>query len=286
MSDSNGGTPPVPDDGPSLAELLDLESWNGNVPWEPGISLELRASGGAHLRDDRRVSIAGESYDAYVTGDRKVRVANHRDLKVGRNLALDVGGGKDTLKILGDAHIKSKERMMIGKGVVRRNWTGGMTRLIGMEGVICGGAFMKSYVGSSITLTPIATGDVYGGALHGSALRLHMTGKMGYRSAERAAWSGGMFLRSTGMTIEPVVGSPLQDVPRSMAAKAARIGLGLCPLLDITIGILMMPISIAMSIYAVAKNRKKPPPPPAGPPRVHNRTYGVCSQSRASDKSL
>ena len=99
-------------------------------------------------------------------------------------------------------------------------------------------------------------------------------------------WAGGMQIRTTALTLEPVVGTNALNPPRHWGIKMGRIALASCPLLDILWGIGSMPFSIAASIYGMAKNRKKPPQPPAGPPRVHNRTVGTWVQSRASDKNL
>lgn len=267
-----------------LNELVALEQWNGRVPWTPGHELMLRSSGGAHIRHDRRITVVRDDYRSYVTGNRNAEIAGESRLATDFNMGVRVNQ-REELTVSGDAEVKALERMTIGVGHIRRNWTGAMTRLIGMEGVICGGGFAKFYVGGSVTMAPLVSGDVYGGGVHASAARIHMSGKMGYRSAERAMWAGGLLLRSSAITVEPLVDTRLQNKPANMAAKAARIGLGVCPVADILIGLATAPFLIAFSIYSIVKNWKKPPAPPKGPPRVHTRTAGVVMQTRASDQS-
>jgi len=57
-------------------------------------------------------------------------------------------------------------------------------------------------------------------------------------------------------------------------------------LLDIGMGVLMIPITMSLAAYSMARRSKKPTPPPVGLPRLHNRTYGACMQTRLSDKSI
>ena len=268
-----------------LEEVRDLEGWSETAPWTPGQELLLRASGGAHLRDDLRVSIAQQQYSASVEGDRKAVVKGDQSLEVRFNMITNIAG-KDSLTVNGPAHIEAHERVTLGVGTMTRRWKGPMVRLIGMEGVIAGGVFTKTYMGASISMSPLATGDVYGAAIHGSLVRIYLSATLGYRSVERAMWGGALQVRNTALTIEPAVQTPMMDKPRHWALKAGRIGLAVCPLADILFGVLTAPVMIAAAIYGIVKNWKKPPQPPAGPPRVHNRTVGAWTQSRASDKNL
>ena len=268
-----------------LDVLLAPQTWVGEMPWTPGYDLELRACGGAYLRDESRYTIAKESYKTFVSGNRSAEVANSQKLVVDYNLS-DSIDGEDRLKVEGDANIHAKERLIIGKGNINRLWEGGIVRLIGMEGVICGGLAEKFFFAGAVNLAPLVSGDVYGGGVHAAGIRMHMAGKMGYRSSERARWAAGVFIRSGTQTIEPIADSRQQNKMRGSWAKAGRIGLGLCPILDILWGVGTAPIFLTIAIIGLAKSWKKPPPPPKGPPRVHNRTVGVVNQTRASDKSM
>lgn len=269
----------------TVAKLQDLDRWNGGVPWKKGHELTLRASGGASLRDDRRISVAAGHYTGLVSGNRNAEISGNRKLRSETDLSIQIHE-TDSLRVEGNADLKAGDRMVIGTGHVTRRWEGAMARFIGMEGVICGGAFLKSYLAGSLTIAPLATGDIYGGGVHAAGVRVNMSAMMGYRSCERVAWQGNTFVRSAGFTLEPIAETRTQEMPKHMAMKAARIGLGLCPFIDILLGVLTLVPNIASSIYGLVKNWKKPPPPPKGPPRVHNRTYGVATMSRASDKIL
>ena len=277
MSDNNGNM--------GLNELVALDQWNGDVPWVPGHKLELRSSGGSHIRQDRRVTVAQKEYRSYVTGNRNVEISGESKLRTDYNMAVEVTD-TDQLTVGGDADVKALERLMIGSGNITRSWTGPMTRMIGMEGVICGGGFAKYFLGSSVTLTTLCSGDVYGAGVHAAAARIHMSGKMGYRSAERAMWAGGMLLRNTATTVEPIADSRMMNKPNRMWMKAGRLLLASCPAFDILWGLATAPVMIGLAVFGLVKNWKKPPPPPKGPPRTHTRNAGVIVQSRTSDKSM
>ncbi len=269
-----------------LEKLRAIERWGDRIPWTPRHELLLRATGGAHLRDDKRVTVASGTYAAFVEGNRRAEISNEKSLEVHFNYMSDIIES-DNLTVNGSANVEAHERIIIGGGDVSRTWTGAALRMIGMEGVIAGGLFTKNFLGSNLTVSPLATGDVYGGGLQGAALRVRMAGKFGYQSAERAMFNGGLLNRASTITIEPMVGSPTTSAPRHWLLKLGRIGLGMFPPGDILFGlVVMMPLSAAAAIYGIAKNWKKPPAPPAGPPRVHNRTYGTKVEGRASDKNL
>ena len=156
--------------------------------------------------------------------------------------------------------------------------------MAGLEGVICGGGFVRVIAGPALHLAQIVSGDVYGGGLHASAMRLHAAG-FGYRSAELAAWASGLYVRATGTTITPVIGSPSRTFSkRSLAAKIARIGLGLCPPLDIMVGLAGLALIPVMALIAgIQKLRGIKPKPPKTNPRSLVRTVGFRSQTTAKE---
>ena len=107
--------------------------------------------------------------------------------------------------------------------------------------------------------------------------RIYVAG-LGYRSADSAAWAMGAYIRSTNFTIEPVIGSPSQTTPASkMSQKIGRIALGLCPFLEIGLGIVMLPIGLVSMLVNKIRGRK--PQKPQGPPRMRTRTAVVMEST-------
>lgn len=255
----------------------------GTPPWTPGHDLSLVGNGGIYIRERHRQTIAAVLYQSHVAGDRVVEVGGDSVLNVARNATFSTS--TDKLRVEGDAFWRTDDKLTLGRGNVNRRWEGAIMRKIGMEGVIAGGAFLKTFTGMSMTLTPLASGDVYGGAAQAAGVRVRMTAHMGYRSTEMCSWACGVFLRSCQTMIEPIAGSPAADMPRKKLAKAGRIGLGLCPVADILFGLCMMPVSIAMAIRAKVKGIKRPDTP-QGQPRTHIRTVGTTAQGRVSDKIM
>ena len=268
-----------------LEQIRNIDDWGDTVPWSPGHELSLRANGGAHLRDDTRVTVVEGMYSSFVKDDRTVQITGDRHVEIKDKLLSSIET-VDTLTVNGSTKIKAHDRLVIGLGNVDRKWTGPMLRMAGMEGVIAGGIFCKTFAALSITMSPLATGDVYGGALHSAGLRLRIAGKFSYQSAERAANVGGLLVRNNAITLEPIIGTAALNPPRHWGKKLARIGLGLFPPGDILLGVAMLPFAIAMGIYSIAKNWNTPPPPPTGPPRVHNRSYGTKIEARSMEKIL
>jgi len=266
----------------SIQALKAIPGWKGGTPWSEKHQLEIIANGGLYSRDRRRLQVAGNIFTATVNGDRNVEVTRDHRLEVEGNATFSVQGA-DALKVAGDADWHAHDRMTLGAGNLQRRWEGPILRMIGMEGIICGGAFLKTFTGVSTTMAPLASGDVYGGAVRAAGARARMHGTMGYRSSEMCMWNCGVFQRMCATLIEPIVNTPRQDPPRNMLLKAGRIGMGLCPLADILFGLLSAPVTMAMAARNFRKNRGKPPAPPAGPPRVHMRTVGLATQTRASD---
>lgn len=260
------------------------------LPWRLGDELEVMARGGLYDLERRRVMIAAENYASTVMGHRKSHVLGDYHLDVGPSLSVSVGPmpddlvaedqrenlppatGLDRLTVHGNASMVFEERKAMMTGTVNKVWTGGITRMASMEGILCAGGFARVHAGSSATLAPLVSGDVYGAGLHAAACRLHLAG-MGYRSADTATWNMGLYVRATMFTIIPAVGTPSKTKPpSSLAAKAFRIARGLLPFLDIGVGLAMLVPSIVLMIYALATKQVKPP---SGPPRVLNRTTGV-----------
>ena len=277
----NSGGEWKPEHVKSIQAMQAVPGWTGETPWKPKHQLEINAAGGIYSRDRRRLQVAGNVFIGAVKEDRNVEVTGDSELKVDGNATFSVKG-TNRLRVAGDADWHAHDRMTLGTGEVSRLWKGGILRMIGMEGIICGGAFLKTFTGTSATMAPIASGDVYGGSNRVAGLRTRMHSHMGYRSSEICMWTCGTFIRSCGTLIEPIPGTPAQDPRRNMLKKAGRIGLGLCPVADILFGLLSAPVTIALAIRNFVKRNKKPQPP-KGPPRVFNRTALVTNQSRLSD---
>ena len=170
-------------------------------------------------------------------------------------------------------------------GTINKTWNGGVVRLAGMEGVICGGAFLRVYAGPSMHIVALNSGDVYGGAGRTSAARVNIAG-IGYRSCDSgSAWTAGVYVRNTNFTIEPALGTPSQQpIRKSLAGKMGKIALAVCPFAEIGFGlasVLVAPIGLILA--AVNKLRKKPPGrPPATEPRSRFRSVGLTSQQMAT----
>ena len=102
--------------------------------------------------------------------------------------------------------------------------------------------------------------------------RVHVAG-LHYRAARAAMWRTGAYVRSAGVVVEPLIGSPSQQSPaKSVAQKAARmvrIVSGVLPFVDTAVGIIAVPIGVAMLIANIV--REKNPEPPSGPPRLRVR---------------
>ena len=138
--------------------------------------------------------------------------------------------GRDKLVVRGEANMSAKDRLTLISGTYQRFWSGGIVKLAGMEGVICGGVFVRVHTGPSATIAVLCSGDVYGGAARASGVRTYVAA-MNYRAAVAAAWACGAYVRSTSFTIEPVLGSPSQDAPtKNLAKKAGKIAHGPVPL--------------------------------------------------------
>lgn len=267
-------------------------------PWQAGHGLHIQGLGGLVSKERRHFTILGHGAYANHIGGCRTLVANSQTIRTTKELttsigrgdnapAVDVPWGRDSLTVDGDAEITVGSRLVMMSGFVERNWNGGVMRLASMEGVICGGAFVRLIASPSATLSGLMSGDVYGGCARVAAVRTYLA-VLHYRAAATAAWACGLYYRNATFTVEPVIGSPAAGGPVSaLAAKLARlarmleVARMLCPVLDILVGVVTF---VPMGIYAlyslIAGIVKTPTPiPPAGPPRVRVRNSGLELES-------
>ena len=192
--------------------------------------------------------------------------------------------GRESLTVDGDASMEGHDRRVSMGGIYNRTWGGGVIRMAGLEGIICGGGFVRMIAGPAFHGAQIVSGDVYGGALHAAATRVHAAG-FGYRSAELAAWACGIYVRATGTTFTPAITSPSRTYKkRSLKAKMGRIFLGLCPPVDIMVGLAGLAMLPLMLIIAgINKLRGVPKKPVKTNPRALVRTIGFKSQTTSEE---
>ena len=240
-------------------------------PWHGTDRLQVSAAGGLVQREGCTAVLA-RAYTDTVTGDSRTELGGDGERTVGGDALTKVEGGTDALAVDGDAEIRFDDRQVMMSGTVEREWTGAITRMAGMEGVICGGAYTKVCAGAAVTVCAIATGDVYGACARFAGARVHVAG-LHYRAAKVAMWRTGAYVRSAGVVVEPLIGSPSAQSPaKSVARKAARIFKGMSavlPFVDIAVGIVALPVGVVMLIANIV--RKKNPEPPSGPPRLRMR---------------
>ena len=240
-------------------------------PWYGNDLLHVSAAGGLVQREKCTATLA-RAYTDTVLGDTRTEVAGDCERTVDGDATVKVAAGTDALDVDGDAEIVFDERMVMMSGTVEREWRGAITRMAGMEGVICGGAYTKVLAGAAVTVCALATGDVYGACARFAGARVNVAG-MHYRTARAAMWRTGVYVRSAGVVVEPLIGSPSQHGPaKSIGDKAARIlrGAGaVLPFVDIAVGIASIPVGIGKLIANVV--RRKSPEPPSGPPRMRIR---------------
>ena len=195
--------------------------------------------------------------------------------------------GLDKLVVKGNADYTFGERKTTvgGGGAVHRHWTGPMVRMAGMEGVICGGLYIRVITGPSMTVAALASGDVYGGAARASGARVHAA-VFNYRSAEGAAWACGAYVRAAQFTIVPAIGSPSQGKPASrLGMKIAKLLIMSNPVTEILFGVLQLLILPFLLIWKTIQWVRgiKKPPLPAGPPRTLQRTAGMIIKSQSTE---
>ncbi len=264
-----------------------------NPPWEGRHEIALHGWGGVAIRDDRRVTIAG-NYQSQVQGDREVEVTGDMYVAVDGDFAVSAVGsqeggpslsGGDSITVHGDADWRFEDKTIIGHGTIERRWEGNIKRMVPMEGIICGGGWLKSYIGTLMTVSALCSGDVYGAANRVSGCRVYIAG-MNYRSADAVAnWACGAYIRSTLATLEPLIGSPGPVKPEGSALqKAGRLSMMLCPLLEIFVGLASVALILPMLLIGLALPGLKPRVvPPLGPPRIRNRVAGVTVCARVSE---
>lgn len=290
----------------AMCALQDAKSdkgWGGwndtkTPPWTGFQEAEMIGAGGIRVNDLERETIAAQHYTITVGGDLIAEVGGDCGTTVKNDHLLVMEGesggpgfakwGKDTLRVRGDAMWRTDEKMVLGACDVERRWEGAILRMIGMEGIICGGVFLKTFSGGIYTtMAPLVSGDVYGGAAHTSIVRFRVAGHMGYRSSEMAAWLCSAYLRKAWTTIEPLPGSLQQDANRPLYEKIGRILMGTNPILDIMWGVVFMPMAV-YSLVKMIKNliqkKQSPADPPQGPPRTRTRTVGGVMQTAVNVK--
>ncbi len=281
----------------SLIAVAGQPEWKRRLvtgsPWRAGHELTLSTMGGLKNLEQRRVMVFADGYRNYRRGNLAVDVSDRCEIGVDGDVRasigpIDAGGGNaaanpglDELTVNGDADVRFEDRTTLISGAINRVWTGPVTRLAGMEGVICGGIFARVHAGPSMTAAAVVSGDVYGGAARASGARIYVAG-MHYRAARTAHWvMPGAYVRTAGVVLEPLVGSPSGNTPaKSLAAKAAKLSVALCPFLEIGIGVVMLPVSLVRMIAGLV--RKRPPRPVGGLPRTRTRLVAGIEVSSAS----
>ena len=282
---------------PILDSLIEkVPGSDKNRPWVAGHALQIRGFGGLVNKERRHYTILGNGeYTSYVAGSRTL-VAREQTVAadtvstiVARQSGADEDGvswGRDSLTVLGNADVTVGSRTVLMSGIVQRNWNGGVMRLASMEGIICGGAFLRLIAGPSATLSALCTGDVYGGCARVAVVRTYLA-VLQYRAAAVAAWAVGIYLRSASFVIEPIIGMHSSGPVSNTASKLARLGRALsvarmlCPPLDIFIGVAtFVPLGIYGLYKLISGIVKKPVPvPPAGPPKVRIRNVALSQET-------
>ena len=261
-------------------------------PWQPGVELNVHGQGGLVSEDRRRFTIIGHGeYTNHVGGCRTL-AANRQGIRTTKQLTTRIAPGAttngrsttghDSLTVDGDAELTFGGRLVMMSGILNRQWNGGVMRLASMEGVICGGGFLRLIASPSATISGLNTGDVYGGCARVSAVRSYLA-VLQYRAAQTATWTSAIYNRTATFVIEPVVGTPSANPVSNTASKLARLGRTfemarmLCPVLDILVGVVTF---VPLGIYAIYRLissvvRKPVPAPLTGPPRIRNQTAPV-----------
>ena len=233
-----------------------------------------------YVREHRKLTISGDSHLECSLGSLFVKVKRDVDPELGLDHAREpyagTAWGRDELVVSGDVEWKCKARTTLLSGSVERSWTGSVSRMVGMEGIICGGAFARTFAGVASTMSPLASGDVYGGCARVAGVRVYLGG-LGYRSADASMWNMGLYSKSAAIIVEPAIGSPSQNAAKkSMGAKALKLLESACPLIDIGAGLVKLGIAIGTMIAA---RRGWKPKPPNVAPRMRTRNVGFWFKS-------
>ena len=282
------------------ALLEHLRSETDPPLWRPGLGLDVRGLGGLVSGDRRYYTLVGAGEYANHVGGSRTLAANNQSIRTTRELRTHIGGafapnqsgskGRDSLTVDGDAEITFGARLVMMSGIVNRRWNGGVMRLASLEGVICGGGFLRLIASPSATLSGLNTGDVYGGCARVSVVRSYLA-VLQYRAAQTARWVMGVYNRTATFVVEPVVGTPSANPQTNAASKLARLGRTfqwarmVCPPLDILVGVgTLVPFGV-YSLYRLISSAIKKPiaAPPTGPPRIRNQNVGVRIEAYQSE---
>ena len=244
----------------TVDELMKVAGWDDyrgrlGTPWKDGHQFIYRGIGGIHVLGDRHVAIAADSHHVYLSGDRNMVVHGDMDVSTERDWTVarlpDSGSGKENLHVKGDMNWDFHERMLVGSGTINRTWHGAVAKIAGLEGVICAGAWNRTFAGGAMNVAALATSDLYGGAMRGSVTRATLGG-IGYRSSEYAVWRMGAYNRNAHATLEPLVGtdSLTPEKESRLRSLGAKIGMTIVPFAFIFWGAVTM---VPMLLYALVQ---------------------------------
>ena len=161
----------------SLIAVADQPSWKRRLvtgsPWQSGYELTLSTMGALHNLERRRVMVFPDGYRNYRKGSLDADVSDRCEIDVDGDMRVSIGpveGGTDTgggnavanpgldeLTVNGDADVRFEDKTTLISGAINRVWTGPITRVAGMEGVICGGIFARVHAGPCMTAAAVVT---------------------------------------------------------------------------------------------------------------------------------
>lgn len=256
-----------------------IESYNEDInygPWAAGYALEFSAFGGLRNMEDRQIVIASEyssfvssNQNSWITGDYDSTFATQSNYKFivpapGADISKeagdrvegseDVNWGDDNITVNGNAVVLFSNRTYMMTANYTRNWNGMTIRLAPMEGVICGGFFTQTYAGMSLVVSPLCSGDVYGGSVRAAGVRMGLSG-LHYRSSDLTNLAMGTWVRACSMFIEP----PVPTHRESGIKKkdwAAKITFSALPFLEILWGLVCMPKALWMLCKSLGRKLK------------------------------
>ena len=250
--------------------------WLG-TPWRKGDEAVYRGMGGMEVRGSRHEVVA-TGYASHLSGDRHLVVNNDVDITIKESQQIvqhDSGQGIDALTVRGNMTWDARlNRLVIGSGTIDRLWKSAILKITGMEGVICGGAWNRTFAGGLMTTSGMRMGDVFGGAVVGTGARVNVSRVM-YRSSEYASWTMNAYTRNMVAVVEPLIGSAATAPTKVGRAKdiALKISFTILPLLGVLF-LAALPI-ILLFAFVAALDRKyfaAPAAAGAGAPRVRTRT--------------
>lgn len=314
----------IPERGTILDSLLAVadDADNGDSqpkPWQAGHVLEFSSYGGQRTLERRRKAASSGGYSNTVTGNQSTDITGsytarynggsvvigppappegegndeaeaQRQADLQSGLQEGLSASTDRLSVAGNADINYENRTILMSGSINRLWQGGITKFVGMEGAICGGAFVRTIAGPSMTLSALVSGDVYGGSLRVAAARVHMA-LLSYRSLDAIAWACGYWGRfSTFVIIPPIKTDDAGATRRSQIGKwLLKISGTMLPLIEIAWGLLMLVVALIKGLFALlakvgAAIKARLPVIPG--PRNEIRTAGVTSQTTAADVTV